>query len=342
MAVTLRPWDALWTASWSTTLRQPLVVGSAAPQTARRGLWIALERQGRFGVSDAAPLPGLSRESLDDVRAQLVALQAGHTPLLLPSLSLALFAASTEATQPAASASVESAALVNASDVAAVAAACALRAPRTVKVKVGRAPRDVEAAAVMRLRDAGHTLRLDGNRRLTVDDAVALAVAAGPALAYFEEPVPARELGALPASMPLALDESFDDWFQALDEGRTPDAAVAAVAVAWVLKPTVLGAARAQALCDEAHGRGVTVVVSSAFESPLGRRSLCQWAARVAPRTVHGLGTGAFFVDEPHHAAYLEDSDDVGLCRALSWDAVSPSPAAPPALPAGAVWERVS
>lgn len=324
-------------APWQRPLHRPLQVGTAAGQVARSGLLVGLGSAGRWGFGDAAPLPGWSRETLDEVTTTLRTLAReltpssleAHLPALPPSLAWALASAAAELASPAEQAEVASAVLVEATDEAHVAAILDQLAPRgtaTLKLKVGRRGLDEECAAVRAVATAGHRLRLDGNRRCSVAAALALAEAAGAALEFFEEPVASALLPELPRTLPLALDETLDETLdEVLDEalsGRTATAgqaldALAEISVAWVLKPTMLGPARCQAALDAAAGRGLRVIVSSAFESRIGRRALVLAAARWAPETTHGLGTGpAFAADISSTRPLLVE--DAARCRALA------------------------
>ena len=216
---------------------------------------------------------------------------------------------------------MSSAVLVEATDEANLAAMLLRLAPGgkvTLKLKVGRRGLDDECIAVRAVAAAGHRLRLDGNRRCSVEEALALAEAAGAALEFFEEPVALALLPQLPKTLPLALDETLDETLTAPEApaDQVLDA-LADVSVAWVLKPTILGPARCQAAVAAAARRGRRVIVSSAFESRIGRRALVLAAARWAPETTHGLGTGPAFAADVSSARPLL-VEDVARCHALA------------------------
>ncbi len=161
-----------------------------------------------------------------------------------------------------------------------------------VKLKVR--PGDLEMVRALRARVDGR-FRLDGKRTLAPDEARALADVASP-LEFFEEPCPGIDnLTALcTAGVPVALDETVrevdpDDAPRLL--GRAPFAAV-------VLKATLLGPARTAAWVEAARAAGVKTIISSVFETGIGRQPLHDLAHLVGPDHVHGLGTGAFFAQD--------------------------------------------
>jgi hypothetical protein len=258
---------------YALALARPLTVGPATVSL-REG---ALLRAPDGRLADLCPLPGLSPASLDEELAAL----AADAPLAAGSWALwALEHAPIAAEDLGQDLGVASALLVDGE-----LPATAGDAPPVLKVKVGRRALDVEAAWIADLAAAGHMLRLDGNRRLTPDAARALAAAAGPRLAFLEEPVPPAATAALADVLPLALDETLTE---------ISDPAALPPAAAWVLKPTLLGAALTETLVEAAARRGLPIVVSSCFESAVGRLALARAARTWAPDVAHGLGTAGW------------------------------------------------
>ncbi|HEY1097597.1 MAG TPA: enolase C-terminal domain-like protein, partial [Myxococcota bacterium] len=244
--------------------------------------------------SDACPLPGFSKDTLDDVHAALAAPFALQRP---PSLDWALYATHCWSDEPC---TPPTALLLGDGDDG-LDAIDGLVDGGTVKLKVGRRAladdlaRVDHAATVVRQR-RGH-LRLDGNRRLDVDAAIALADAAGGVLEFFEEPVIVSKQKQLPSSFPLALDEWIDELRERGGVRRLPKAA------AWIVKPTVLGSSATLEVVNAARGSKVKLVISSAYESAVGRQSLGCFARFVdtmlhREHVVHGLGTGPAFADD--------------------------------------------
>jgi O-succinylbenzoate synthase len=342
-------------ARWSLPLRGAPAIGALGPLTVREGLLLALERDGRWGLGEAAPLPGLSSESLADVEQALSrwrALpdeEAAHaTDRLPPSLAMGLEAARLDlVADDAAPPSLRTSLLageeqeVSRGAQAQVARGVLTPAPfgvdpshpasdrravllgergeerfesttqatqtgvgargRIVKLKVGRRPLAEECARVAAFAAAGVRLRLDGNRRLDRDAARALVAAAGDALDYFEEPGPGLTSSALAA--PVALDETIDDVCARLapedDSAAIERALSQSDAAVWVVKPTIFGPRRTRQLARLAQGRGVRVVLSSAYDGSVGRRGLVRLGSELGlSSTVHGLGTGGLFASD--------------------------------------------
>lgn len=209
---------------------------------------------------------------------------------------------------PAPATAIPVAGLVDDAGPAAAAAARGLVAAghHTVKLKVGpadAADHGARVTAVRRAMGGGSRLRLDANRAWSPAQArdflarVArpLSGAAGAAIEFVEEPVAELDdwprLGAA-ATVPLALDESLG----ALDAGAITDfPGLGAI----VLKPTLLGLERAALFARAARRRGLAVVLSSSFESGIGRAILAQLAAAWGGAdTAAGLGTGPWLADD--------------------------------------------
>ncbi len=282
---------------------------------AREGLLVRAEdAEGRVGWGDAAPLPGFSRESTDDVRAALRPLAealVGRTVeahAVLPGGALA--AAFDAAALPASArfggelALLDLAAheagrtlpqvlhpdpavvlplngLVMGRGAAAVESARGLAEAgyAAVKLKVGRATVAEDVDTVRAVRDSlgdAVALRLDANRAWSWEDAVSFADGiGGSALDYIEEPL------AEPDRMPAlwhdtGLPLALDETLQA----PGGEAVLRGWAAAAVLKPTLLGGvARTLALAASARAVGVRPVLSAAFESGVGLRGVAALAA---------------------------------------------------------------
>jgi o-succinylbenzoate synthase len=156
---------------------------------------------------------------------------------------------------------------------------------RSVKLKVGTRTVAEDVALVRALGEElgeGISLRLDANRAWDYAEAAKFAGGtAGVRFEYVEEPLadPAR----LPdlvreCGVPVALDESL--------VGMELDGLEAFV-VAFVLKPTLLGGiSRTLRMAERAYRLGVTLVVSSAYESGVGTAALVALAAGIGDRAV--------------------------------------------------------
>jgi o-succinylbenzoate synthase len=156
----------------------------------------------------------------------------------------------------------------------------------TFKFKIGRpGGLDRELAAVKALRrELGSLarLRLDANQALSVAEAKHyLPRFADCDLVFIEEPCAPQQLSELRAlGLPCALDES-------LAAGAEPRAGDRAV----VLKPTLVGGiTRCFALARAARAIGAQVIISHAFEGPLGLGSSAALALGIGSETMaHGL-----------------------------------------------------
>ncbi len=294
-------------ARWA--LLRPLSTG--VPDRVRRVVEVRLERNGVTGSGEAAPLPGLHHETVEDVLTslrRLVALAQRLSPTqppaaaarqlglaLPPSLGWALDWAWHELTEPESTdPPPPSAGLLLEPPTRWCAAIEAAPYPTCWKLKIGRHDLLTEARAFHELARAfpRHEWRLDANRAFSLAQARAFQAAAAPARPrWIEEPlVDIAQLADWLAGggWPLALDESLRE---ALPAG------LAEQAVAWVLKPQLLGLAaveesftRARRL-EQMGGPAPCCVISACFESPLGLRALEQLAARAPGRPAPGLGT---------------------------------------------------
>lgn len=290
-------------------LGRPLTTGAA--DAVRRVLHLRLERDGGQGLGEAAPLPGLHRESLDEVEGCLGALAgrwAERRPEeaprelarrlgleLPPSLAWALASAWDDLTESRPLAKTPPSAGLLDAPPGRWADELASRPPRSVwKVKLGRHAPDEEAAALAELarRFPATAWRLDANRTFSLADARAFQRAACSFTPeWIEEPL--AQPGELAAwrregGWPYALDESLGE---PLPEGLAESAA------AWVLKPSWLGPsaledwfAKARAL-SRSGARAPDCVVSACFETPLGLAALERLAARAPGLPAPGLGT---------------------------------------------------
>jgi o-succinylbenzoate synthase len=286
---------------------------------------------GYSGWGDVAPLPGFSKETVEDAVEQLTQIRRNLIESELPPEPEALNGALGEWLPPHAAASsvlcgIEMAVLnlMAESRRTSLAGLLSERAPesvrlnglitgeddvteivrrlkregyRAVKLKVGRRPL---AEDIRRTQDAFHelggdtALRLDANRSWTMEDALSFArEIADCTPAYIEEPLAdPSDLEAFAATAGLPV---------ALDEtlvGTTPSRlADYSYAAAVVLKPTLLGGfGRTVRLAREARSRGMQVVISSSFESSVGIAALAQLAAAFDTfNTPAGLDTLGFF-----------------------------------------------
>lgn len=153
-----------------------------------------------------------------------------------------------------------------------------------IKVK-SRRPEDTTLLARVRERLPHIEIRADGNRALSLESAWRMIEETSPhRVRFFEEPVPTEVLPALIArGADIALDESLS-----MDD-LSPE--LLRASCLWVLKPSVLGPFRTFALLHA----GKPVVLSSPFESAVGRHVLAQLQSAYSPEEAAGLGVAQYF-----------------------------------------------
>jgi o-succinylbenzoate synthase len=286
-------------------------VGNAhARWTTRRSVLVTIEDAGgQRGRGEAAPLPGVSRESIDDVLAGLAALEGAFEPSELdlraapPSLRFAIESALLDlragerpayaalvddVTVPRVPEHIELQVLLDDLDGAEARSSAAFaRGARTFKVKIGRDGRASEEAALLdHLRGLGRdvVIRADANGHMADVDVL------GPALArarveYVEDPRPTLDPLARWVGVPAALDAPVaDDPWRALAEARHQGANVV------VLKPTLIGGIDATLrLAARARSRGLKVVLSHTLEGPIGLAALAHVALAAAASSQRAL-----------------------------------------------------
>lgn len=278
----------------------------------RAGLLVRIESDsGRSGWGDVAPLPGFSRERMEEAEAELTAwagrlrgarfdprghgLEAwpGYDPAAVasPSVRFGLETALTSLSRRMEHGAgpeltcFEGAVPVNGllagsrEQVLADAGRLRDEGCRALKLKVGSRPvaEDVEVTgAVCSVIGDDMGLRLDANRCWSLEQAVAFGREIGAGrVEYLEEPLrdPAHLRELFDATgIPVALDESLLELRPEDLEGRPEVGAV-------VLKPTLLGGvARAREWVVKALALKVRPVVSACFESGVGLLALAGFA----------------------------------------------------------------
>lgn len=278
----------------------------------REGLLIRLEEGGACGWGEAAPLPGFSRETLEEAAHDLRALAAGGDPAhASPSARFAFELARLDL--EAASSGKPPQALLSPHPASEVRLCGLLEGPpetvlseaegmreagyAAVKLKVGRAAPEEEAALVGELSAllGGIRLRLDANRAWSFGEALRFCRAVrGVPIEYLEEPL--SEPAELPrlaeeTGIPIALDET-------LREIEPEDLARCRHVRAVVLKPTLLGGlSRSLAFAREARRIGAVAVASSSYESGVGTLGLLALAASLGDAPA-GLDTYRAFEED--------------------------------------------
>lgn len=284
----------------------PSPVGNAhARWSERRSVLVTLEgASGERGLGEAAPLTGISADSLEDVLSALARLGSSLEPseldlgTLPPSLRFALESALLDlraGERPAYLALLDAAAgarvpetvelqvVLDALETAEARAREAFAAgARTFKVKIGRpGAAQAEAELLDRVRSLGRdvVVRADANGRLDDVDVLAPALARA-RVEYVEDPftLDPREssdwASRVWVGVPVALDAAVGaDPVAALARARSLGASFV------VLKPTVLGGLEATlTLAARARARGLKVVLSHCLEGPVGLAALSHLA----------------------------------------------------------------
>jgi len=291
--------------------------------TFRRGLSLRIRTpDGLEGRGEASPLPGYSKDGLEEAEGVLSSIDWSRLPepedpdsavAGLDALSNALpdapasarFAAETawldllgqRALRPVWSLlapqrgdqEVPLCSFVGAAGDAGVvqaAAAAARRGAHTVKIKVTGPRLGAQHAVLRRIREAigPCQLRLDANRSLSPDSAAAdLEQLCALAPELVEEPVPTAALPCLMSPVPIALDESLQD--PGVWASLAPHLEHLRCA-AMVLKPMALGGIRiCLELAARAAERGLDVTVSHLFDGPVALAASAHLAVAIASRS---------------------------------------------------------
>jgi len=309
---------------YSLPFSRPLVLEGTV-QRRRESLLLRLSGDdGSEGWGEAAPLPGFSRESLDEAAEQLRRLAGSMVgreatddwvdphgefvrelgraaPSVRFGLELAvwnLWAAYSgrslpQLVAPSPRTEVPVSGLLSGSPGEVLEEARIMREAgyRSVKLKVGARTVPGDVGLVRALGEElgeGVSLRLDANRAWRYEEAAEF-VRGTPRFEYVEEPLadPARLPNLVrELGVPVGLDESLVAMDpEALDQHR--------YARAFVLKPTLLGGiSQTLRVAERARSLGVTPVVSSAYESGIGTAALVALSAGIGDRTVAtGLDT---------------------------------------------------
>lgn len=314
-------------ATSSRVVRWPL-----EPRGAARNVWrerTALivgirSDQGATGLGEAAPLPGMSNDTIDDVRHACGEL-AARLPLAIASPADASDIAQRISASPAAQFAVETALIValaqsRHTSVAALLVPHPLETLRVapvvddiadahhavalgytcLKMKASSPERVIELSRAV----PGVRLRVDANRSWPRADSLTwLARLAGLPIDYVEEPcLDAHDLLREQPACRIALDESVASLSRADLERALRSPSLAAL----VLKPTLLGGiARCLELAALAQCHSVAPVASHTLEGPIGTFACVELARAIGADVPVGLA--------PHPALdRFHEANDVG------------------------------
>jgi o-succinylbenzoate synthase len=256
----------------------------------REGLMLEIrDEKGRLGQGEASPLPGYSRESLDECLVALAGSRKLSGGAGLPAAASAAIDAAVldlrghQLWVPSHSLLVDGrcpavplSAAIPTDDLERALAetdAALSRGIRTLKLKIGRPGAFQDelgtARAIRRIAGAAIALRFDANGAFTIGEArERLSALAELQPELVEEPVADGRLDGLEDTpVPLAIDESlhFPDRRAAVDA-----ALKRGLIKAVVLKPMLLGGAtRCLELADRMAGYGVAFVVTHTWDGPI-------------------------------------------------------------------------
>ncbi len=264
-----------------------------------------------FGV--CAPLAGTHQESLDESLAGLrfwSSLCSSMVPLGLPSADFAISMAEMQlrgSLMPARE-SIRVATFVQggATEVDVLANVGAFEGVSSVKLKVGRDGVDADRRAIHALLAAVEPqarLRLDANRRLTVDACAEMLHGFDPdRIEYVEDPLANPwELRTLVerTGIAIALDETALEWTRG--EGIPDSIAFAPYVTAHVLRLSCVGRIdRSLHHARLARERGIRSIASTAYESNYALMAAAIVASQIDPEgaSAHGLGTAHFYAQD--------------------------------------------
>ncbi len=296
-------------------LDSPIRLGGVE-MTERKGILLRFEAEsGEIGWGDCAPLPGFSRETLDEARSALDTLAASfgeHSldprlfvdpagpvyraldaatppPSVRYALDLALWSMGAEVLdrtlaqglhpEPAVALPLCGLLQGDKKTILKDAAQMGKASYRAVKMKVGRGKMEDEIALVHEVRSkigAGVELRLDANRAWTMEEAKTFARGIkGAQISFVEEPL--QDPTGLPMLwMDTGLPIAIDETLH-LPQG---EAFIRGWVAAVVLKPTLIGGiVRTLQLAAKARTVGARPILSSSYESGVGLRGLVALAA---------------------------------------------------------------
>ncbi|MFK0571660.1 o-succinylbenzoate synthase [Endozoicomonas sp.] len=304
-------------------LKHPLLLKQSSLDQ-RAGLILTLSAGGRFGYGEIAPLPGFSRESLEESEVQLQSFVHAVNEGRFHALAANDFVTETfleQLSMPSVSFGIESALWwLNQDDwVSPLITAPLLQGPieeillkleqwqgdwpKEFKLKTGRDALEEDCSRirqVLKLLPDSVNIKLDANQRWSLPEALWLASSIDTRrISYVEEPTTnAAEFSEIYEKTGLSF--ALDETVQSPGFQLQPMSGLAAI----VIKPTLVGGLRrCQELVNAARIQGIRAVFSSSYESPIGLHVLQQLSAQWTPEELPGLDTASAFT----HSLISED-----------------------------------
>jgi len=244
---------------------------------------------------EIAPLPGLSRETLEEASAEAIvclksAKQGRHLAPQLPSVQFGFDCA--RRNWPKSLKSPHSPYILllgSPEEIVWGWREWLYDYPTKAKIKVGRYPMRDEIAMIRELCRLAPKLKLilDANQGWSREEAWTFMSHLNPAnLEYVEDPCASFEdvrTVAGHTGIPVALDELLSTELPWENFSQLKGL---------VIKPTLIGSLdKCKALVERGHALGIKVILSSCYESQVGNRLLTQLAGEWAPEQAPGLDT---------------------------------------------------
>lgn len=283
----------------------------------REGFILKLEDEiGNIGFGECSPLTGFSKETLDEAEEELSSL-IKNIKSMVPSYNFdfvnasvafcfeqALFSLQFRSDENFKDKFVQTkkiktnavVGLVEINDAIEIISKKISSGFDTFKLKVGRDNPYYDFLLIEKVRELfGYdiTLRLDANRTWNSDEAIEyLTNLQEFDIQFIEEPCDSL-CGSLKTfeniNIPIALDESLTDYDTAFNFIETCGIKY------FVIKPMMIGFNSTLKLIKEANELGKYVIISSAFESSVGKSGLVFLASQTNHDFAHGLDTASFF-----------------------------------------------
>jgi O-succinylbenzoate synthase len=266
----------------------------------RKGILI---RTNSENWAEASPLPLWSKETIQDVIKELLAIKSGkHLATLSSSVSFAL---SSLEKKKSVTQAIPLAALLTGSpkDIESQAKQAQKLGITTAKIKISALEKEDARALLTELKQT-FRLRVDCNKKWDLYDALDFFESFTLTdFDFIEEPLK-KPSDLLYFTHPFALDESLMQlpYWSAFPKLKTI-----------VIKPSLIGSMETiYQLATQAKKLKKEVVISSIFETEIGLFHLSQLANDLAPHTAHGFGTYAFL-----HEPILEEQ--VTIANGKMW-----------------------
>lgn len=313
---------------YSISFREPFQISRRSFHR-REGLILALRREDRACLGEAAPLPGFSTETVEETEEKLRMMAPALSELFqhslpeyaalqqlceehdaVPSLRFALDTLFYDAYSQREGLPLRECLNSDAVELLAMNATLGLAKPEkllkqvrkyhregfdTFKIKVGKHFRtERNLLENLRKQYPEARMRIDANQAWTVEEAVRnLSALQDLEIEYCEQPVDADDLQGLSQvreASPVAI--AADEAVRNLASAKQLIQARAADLL--ILKPMMIGSFHENMeICHLARQQGMRIVMTTLFDAGIGRLATAQLAAAAAsPELAHGLATG--------------------------------------------------